>query len=100
MRPIDDPTPLTPDQRREEVASILAAGVLRLHARAALSSESENIWPTVNLPLCGRVRGARRRLYPGYHGVFASRNIASSDVEATNPAGDSTCVSGQREYFY
>ena len=37
MRPIDDPTPLTPDQRREEVANILAAGVLRLHARAALS---------------------------------------------------------------
>ncbi len=37
MRPIDDPTLLTPDQRREEVASILAAGVLRLHARAALS---------------------------------------------------------------
>jgi hypothetical protein len=39
MRPIDDPNHLTPDQRRDEVASILAAGILRLHARAALSSE-------------------------------------------------------------
>lgn len=39
MRPIDDPTPLTPDQRREEVANILAAGVLRLHARAALAPQ-------------------------------------------------------------
>lgn len=39
MRPIDDPTPLAPDQRREEVASIFAAGVLRLHMRAALSPE-------------------------------------------------------------
>ncbi len=37
MRPVDDPTPLTADERREEVASILAAGGLRLHARAALS---------------------------------------------------------------
>lgn len=36
MRPIDDPSHLTPDERRSEVASILAAGVLRLRARAAL----------------------------------------------------------------
>ena len=35
MRP-DDPSSLTPDERRSEVASILAAGVLRLHARAAI----------------------------------------------------------------
>ena len=27
----DDPTNLTPDQRRREVAAILARGVLRLH---------------------------------------------------------------------
>jgi hypothetical protein len=32
MRPIDDSL-LTPDKRRSEVASILAAGVLRLCAR-------------------------------------------------------------------
>lgn len=35
MRPFDDSL-LTPDERRSEVASILAAGVLRLSARAAL----------------------------------------------------------------
>lgn len=39
MRPIDDPSFLTPDQRRSEVASILAAGVLRLRARAALAGD-------------------------------------------------------------
>lgn len=37
MRPIDDSSYLTPDERFTEVATILAAGVLRLHARAALS---------------------------------------------------------------
>ena len=37
MRPIDDPSSLTPDERFSEVAAILAGGVLRLHARAALS---------------------------------------------------------------
>jgi hypothetical protein len=37
MRPIDDPSSMTPDERFSEVAAILAGGVLRLHARAALS---------------------------------------------------------------
>jgi hypothetical protein len=37
MRPIDDPSCLTPDERLSEVAGILAAGILRLHTRAALS---------------------------------------------------------------
>lgn len=41
MRPIDDPSSLTPDQRRAAVANILAAGILRLHTRAALSEASE-----------------------------------------------------------
>ena len=36
MRPIVDPSSLTPDERFAEVAGILAAGILRLHARAAL----------------------------------------------------------------
>mgnify|MGYP006908291845 CR=1 FL=1 len=36
MRPFDDPCSLTPDQRRAGVANILAAGILRLHARDAL----------------------------------------------------------------
>jgi hypothetical protein len=39
MRPIDDPSFLTPDERLSEVASILAAGVLRLHARAAIPGD-------------------------------------------------------------
>jgi hypothetical protein len=36
MRPIDNSSFLTPDERLSEVAGILAVGVLRLHARAAL----------------------------------------------------------------
>ena len=39
MRPIDDPSSLTPDERFSEVAAILAGGVLRLHARAAISGD-------------------------------------------------------------
>lgn len=39
MRPFDDPSSLTPDQRRAGVANILAAGILRLHTRDALSDE-------------------------------------------------------------
>ena len=35
MRP-DDPSSLTPDERRSELARIFASGILRLHARAAL----------------------------------------------------------------
>ena len=38
MRPFDDPSSLTPDERLSEVARILAAGVLRLHARATFWS--------------------------------------------------------------
>ena len=37
MRPIDAPFLLTPDERFSEVASILASGAIRLHARSALS---------------------------------------------------------------
>ena len=36
MRPIDDSSSLTPDERLTEVAGILAAGILRLHTRTAL----------------------------------------------------------------
>ena len=39
MRPIDDATFLTPDERLDEVASIFAAGLLRLRARAALPGD-------------------------------------------------------------
>lgn len=38
MRPIDDSL-LTPDERRSEVANILAAGVLRLCARTLPATE-------------------------------------------------------------
>lgn len=41
MRSIDN-SPLTPDERRAEVARILAAGVLRLQARALPEAESAN----------------------------------------------------------
>lgn len=37
MRSIDEPSFLTPDERFSEISAILAGGVLRLHARAALS---------------------------------------------------------------
>jgi hypothetical protein len=40
MRPIDDSS-LTPDERRAEVASILAAGVLRLCARTLPATEAD-----------------------------------------------------------
>ena len=52
MRPMDDPSFLTPDERLSEVASILAAAVLRLRVRAALPGDEpgpENppdSWPT------------------------------------------------------
>jgi len=52
MRPIDDPSYLTPDERLSEVASILAAGVLRLRARSALPGDDPapeilpESWPT------------------------------------------------------
>ena len=38
MRPTDDCTELTPDERRTELASNFAAGILRLRMRAATST--------------------------------------------------------------
>ena len=43
MRPIDDSISLTPDERLAEVAGILAAGILRLHTRAALSPNAAGL---------------------------------------------------------
>ena len=40
MRPFDDSLSMTPDERRFAIAQILAAGILRLHTRAALPSAS------------------------------------------------------------
>ena len=44
MRSDLDPVLMTPDERRREVAAILASGLLRLRDRAALASDptSEN----------------------------------------------------------
>jgi hypothetical protein len=39
MQSIDDPASLAPDARRSELASILAAGILRLHARVAIPGD-------------------------------------------------------------
>ena len=51
MRPIDDPSSLTPDERFTEVAGILAGGILRLHARAALPENlSETGSPGLEVP--------------------------------------------------
>ena len=49
MRSIDDPAHLTPDQRLAEVASILAVGVLRLHMRAAIPEDDEQLPALGNL---------------------------------------------------
>lgn len=46
MRPFDDPSSLTPDDRRSEVAGILAAGILRLHTRAALPDRPTDLSAT------------------------------------------------------
>lgn len=40
MHSLDDPTDLTPDQRRREIAAILARGVLRLHGTRQVAPES------------------------------------------------------------
>jgi hypothetical protein len=39
MRPHDEPAAQTCDERLREVAAILAAGILRLHSRAALPAD-------------------------------------------------------------
>ena len=50
MRPTDDLPSLTPDERFGEVARILGAGVLRLHASAALSADKAEDSPSENSP--------------------------------------------------
>lgn len=39
MRPIDDPSLLTPDERNSEIAGIPGDAVLRLHGHSAISSD-------------------------------------------------------------
>jgi hypothetical protein len=43
MRPIDEPCCLSPEERLTEIAAILATGILRLHAQAALSSAESHL---------------------------------------------------------
>jgi hypothetical protein len=50
MRPSDDSAALTPDARFDELAAILAAGVLRLHQHAALACPGHVSSPPRNLP--------------------------------------------------
>jgi hypothetical protein len=53
MRSIDDPAIQTPDERLAEVASILAAGVLRLHMSAAIPADAEQHLAPKNLRKSG-----------------------------------------------
>lgn len=50
MRSDADPAYMTPDERLREVASIFAAGLLRLRARVALPTEPGQDSDAKNLP--------------------------------------------------
>jgi hypothetical protein len=54
MRPHDDPAAMTAEERLREVASILAAGVLRLRSRAALPADLGQHSGPKNLPESGQ----------------------------------------------
>lgn len=61
---------LTPDQRRQEIARILARGVLRLHSRAALAVVAEDPAKSKNLPDSDPIRvdvsrETRLHVHPG-----------------------------------
>ena len=49
MRSTGDRSSITPEPRHSEVASILAAGVLRLHTRAAIPDDPEQFLASGNL---------------------------------------------------
>ena len=44
MRPHDDPAAMTADERLHEVATILAAGILRLRSRASLPTDPDQVF--------------------------------------------------------
>jgi hypothetical protein len=55
------PTEMSPDQRLDEIASILAGGLLRLHRRVALSTEVSPVSlveesEQIQLDVCGQSR--------------------------------------------
>jgi hypothetical protein len=55
MHPHDDSAPLTSDQRLREVAAILAAGILRLHARATPPPDPVQVSAPKDPPESGHV---------------------------------------------
>jgi len=91
MRSFDDPSSMTPDERLSEVATILAAGVLRLHARAALSCDNPGPAQSSN----HRLAFYRLHTPPGHYSVLATGRwngrAASSSVQFTQLANTS-CV--------
>jgi len=56
MHSDDDDVLLTPAARRFELATILAAGILRLHVRDALIAKSDGDLPAENPPDSGSAR--------------------------------------------
>jgi hypothetical protein len=50
MHSPDDSTSLTPDQRRREIAAVLARGVLRLHGMHQPAPESAPLEPPEHSP--------------------------------------------------
>jgi hypothetical protein len=84
MRSFDDPSSMTPDERFAELAIILAGGVLRPHARSALSGDNPAPKKSPNSSQAGLevsdrsspVRPGRRR--------FVDANRAG--CESTQPA--------------
>jgi hypothetical protein len=56
MRPFDDSLSMTPDERRAAIAKILAAGIVRLHTRPALSSASASYSDAKNTESSGSPR--------------------------------------------
>lgn len=56
MRPHDDPAAMTADERLREIASILAAGLLRLRDRSALLADPTEHPGPENPPESGQDR--------------------------------------------
>ncbi len=62
----DDPAAMSPDQRRHEIAAILARGILRLRQTAQASpGSSSSRTPEINPKICrnGLDEGASRSLH-------------------------------------
>lgn len=62
MHRIDDPSSLTPQERLSEIAGVLANGILRLHARPALSSSAPGLDGTSSSNSAGLERSEEANL--------------------------------------